>query len=316
MFSKIMKFLKRKRHPVTSKSVKFSYSNKEVLRNINLSIKKGKISAIVGKSGSGKSTFLKLVAGVISKKHGGKIRIFGKFKSLGKDYFGFVPQEIGFIPDLSIEDNIKIFGLNFGISEKNAIERAVELMDLLKLETEIHKKPTELSGGQRTRLNIILSLLHDPQLIILDEPFSGLDFRNRRLLWHFLEFMKKKGKTVVMTSHLLTEIEEHADSIIILKDGKIFFNGKLEKLKEKLEINYIYEVKFSNISKKKWQDLKKYCVYKDIIILDRYRNYAMFSLISEKKKKLLEKKFSEINMGYDIIDFRDPNLDEIFLKTQ
>ena len=315
MFERIKKLFRKKRDPVSSEKVNFSYSNKEVLRNIDLSIKKKKISAIVGKSGSGKSTFLKLVAGVISRKHGGKIRIFGKLRALGKKHFGFIPQEEAFIPDLNLEDNIKIFGLNFGISEKEALDKANELMDLLKLEVSIDKNPKELSGGQKTRLNIVLSLLHEPKILILDEPFAGLDFRNRRLLWHFLEEMKSKGKTIVITSHLLTEIQEHADRIVLLKDGKIFFNGKLEKLKKKLKIKFVYEVKFSYLAKEKWKKLKKYCVYKDIEILDKYDKYVMFSLSSEQKKKNLQKKFNSLELKYNVMGYREPNLDEIFLKT-
>ncbi|MFW6026217.1 MAG: ABC transporter ATP-binding protein [Candidatus Woesearchaeota archaeon] len=314
-FKKLLKRLKKKKHPITSKKVKFSYKNEEVLRNINLCIKEKKISAIVGKSGSGKSTFLKLIAGVISRKHGGKIKIFGRSKSLSKEYFGFITQENSFIPDLSLEDNIRVFGLNEGITEKDALIRANKLMELLKLEVDLNKKPNQLSGGQKTRLNIILSMLHDPKIIILDEPFTGLDFRNRRLLWHFLEKMNSDGKTIILTSHLLAEIQEHVDRIIILKDGKIFFNGKLDSLKKKLKINYVYEVRFSWLAKEKWKKLKKYCIYDEIEILEKYEKYIMFSLSSEKKRKKLDRKFKTIGLNSNVISFREPNLDEIFLRT-
>ena len=89
---------------------------------------------------------------------------------------GFVPQESSFIPDLSLLDNIKVMALNFGIQEEGALKKARELMEMLKFEEDLNKKPLQLSGGQKVRFNIVLSLLHEPKIIILDEPFVGLDF--------------------------------------------------------------------------------------------------------------------------------------------
>ena len=313
-----MKFWKRffkKQRPIETSSVAFSYPNQEVLRDVSLNLKNSEIVAIIGKSGSGKSTFLRLIAGIISKKYTGKIRIFGKSRVLNKDKIGFVPQELSIIPDLSIKDNIKIAGLNLGITESKSVQKAIKLMEMLKLDEDINKKPSELSGGQKVRLNIILSLLHDPKILILDEPFVGLDFENRRLLWHFLESLRKKGKSVVLTSHLLTETQEHASRLIILKNGKVFFSGGQEKLKEKLKIHYIYEVRFTHLSIENKEKLKKYCAYKDVKIIDSYNKYLMFAINSERQKSYLIKQFEKLNLKFQEISFREPNLDEVFLKT-
>jgi ABC-2 type transport system ATP-binding protein len=310
-------FFKRgnKNFPLSAESVRFSYSEQEVLKDVTLNVKEGTITAIIGKSGSGKSTFLKLAAGIIAKKHYGRIQIFGRPKSLEKHSIGFVPQELALIPDLSIEDNIKIAGLNLGLSEKEALEKAFDLMKLLKLDENINKKPTELSGGQKVRLNIILSLLHDPKVMILDEPFVGLDFSNRRLLWHFLESMKKKDIAVILTSHLLSETQEHADRLIILKDGRVFFSGQIDSLKEKLEIKYVFEVHFSRLSLENFNKIKKYCDYKDIKIIDKYEKYLMFALKNQSIREVLTELFDKMDLQYKIIGFREPNLDEIFLKA-
>jgi ABC-2 type transport system ATP-binding protein len=308
-------FKRGDKFPLSAESVRFSYSEQEVLQDVTLHVKEGTITAIIGKSGSGKSTFLKLAAGIIAKRYFGRIRIFGKPKILEKHSIGFVPQELAVIPDLSIEDNIKIAGLNLGISEKEALERAFELMKLLRLDESIKKKPTELSGGQNVRLNIILSLLHNPKVVILDEPFVGLDFSNRRLLWHFLESIKKKGFSVILTSHLLSETQEHADRLIILKDGKVFFSGNIDSLKEKLEIKFVFDVRFSRLSAENFNKIKKYCDYKDIKIIDKYEKYLMFALKSQSTKDILINLFDKLQLQYQITGFREPNLDEIFLKA-
>jgi len=305
---------KKIKNPLTTKGVGFSYSNYNVLKNVNLDLKSGKLVAIIGKSGSGKSTLLKLIGGIITLGYRGKIKIFGKPKFLKKSKIGFVPQENSFIPDLNLKDNIKIMGLNSGISESTALTAATEYLKMLKLDESLEKKPGELSGGQRVRFNIVLSLLHNPDLLILDEPFVGLDFKNRRLLWHFLKKLKKNGKSIILTSHLLTEIQEHVDRIIILKDGRIFFSGNLEKLKTKLRIHYLLEYRFTYLSKDAFNKLKKYCALHDLEILDAYERYIMFGTNDHIQQQKIEMFFKKLNLKFQNIGVREPNLDEIFMK--
>lgn len=305
---------KAKKKPLETKKVNFSYNKKQILKDVTLEINPSTITAIIGKSGSGKSTFLKLISGIISKSYKGKIKIFGKNKNLNKNKIGYVPQEISLIPDLSIIDNIKFAGLNLGISEKKAIEKANYLLNLLKLNEPLEKKPNKLSGGQKVRLNIVLSLLHDPNFIVLDEPFVGLDFKNRKLLWHFLESMKKKKKSIILTSHLLSEIEEHVDKIIILKNKKIFFTGNPSKLKDKLKIYFILEIKFQYLSKENFENIMRYCNMNKISLLDHYEKYLMFSIDEIKTKNKLIKYFNKLNLTYTELSLREPNLDEVFLK--
>jgi ABC-type multidrug transport system ATPase subunit len=313
-----MKLFKRpikKPKPLQTKQIAFSYSNQEILRDISLQVKPGEIISIIGKSGCGKSTFLKIIAGIITTTYTGKIKIFGKNRILNKNKIGFTPQEISFIPDISILDNIKIFALNTGIKETKGITQAKKLMEMLRLEEDINKLPNQLSGGQQVRLNIILSLLHNPDIIILDEPFNGLDFKNRRLLWHFLETMQKQKKSIILTSHLLSETQEHATRLIILKNGKIFFSGNIESLKTKLKISHIYEIRFAHLSNHNLNEIKKYCTYKDLKILDNYNKYMMFAISSETQKTTLTKFLQKLNLNYQEISLREPNLDEVFLKA-
>jgi ABC-2 type transport system ATP-binding protein len=310
-----VRFLRQKKPALEADSVKFAYDDQEVLRNINLNVKEGIITSIIGKSGCGKSTFLKLAAGIISRKFYGDISVLGKKRMFAKDKIGFVPQELAYIPDLSILDNIKISGLNLGIREREAVKKAQKLMTLLKLDEDVNKKPEQLSGGQKVRLNIILSVLHNPKVLILDEPFVGLDFYNRRLLWHFLESMKKKRKSVILTSHLLSEVQEHVDRLVIIKNGRVFFSGKMESLKNKLKMQYVFEVRFSYLSKEGKEKIKKYCDYYDFKILDSYERYMMFALASEKRQEKLLKLFSKMKLQYEITGMREPNLDEIFLSA-
>lgn len=314
LFDKL-NFTKRKK-PLTTHEIGFSYADKEILKNVSLDLKRGEILAVIGKSGSGKSTFLKLIAGIISLNYLGKIRVFGLPKIFNKEKIGFVPQENAFMPDLSLEDNIKIAGLNSGITEKRALERAEDLLKYLKLGESLKKSPSELSGGQKVRFNIVLSLLHNPDILIMDEPFTGLDFQNRRILWHFIESMKRKEKSIILTSHLLNETQQHVDKMLILKDRKVFYEGDLEGLKKKLKINYLFELSISKLSEENFDKIRKFCIYKDIKIMERYERYILFGFQSESAKNLLVSLLKKLKVDFKEIGFREPNLDEVFLENE
>lgn len=194
MFKKIRTIFYKKGVPLKTKNLKFSYKKNTILKNINLTIKNNQILSIIGKSGEGKSTFLNLIVGVLTKKYEGSIKILGYENGLAKKDIGYVPQEISLIPDMNIEQNICFFGNLNGISENNAKKRGRLLMKTLHLNLPLTRFPREMSGGQKVRLNIVLSLIHNPKIIIMDEPFVGLDYFNRKILWHFLEYQKTEEK--------------------------------------------------------------------------------------------------------------------------
>ena len=316
MFSKLRAIFTKDKTPLKAESLVFKYKDREILDNLNLDIKKSRIVAIIGKSGSGKSTFLKLAAGVIAKSFRGKIRILGKRRPFSKKDIGYVPQEVSLIPDFSIEENLKLFGGINGLNEKKSLSEGILLLKELHLEESIGNKPTELSGGQRVRLNIIISLLHDPAVIILDEPFVGLDFFNRRLLWHFFKSLKNKGKSVVLTTHLLSEIEEHADQILVLGRGKIQVSGSSSQIKEKLKANKVLELKFDKkLTEENLHDINEYCRKKTVKLLDNYDDIAMFSIESENQKKFLQNFLTKHRMKHTILTYKVPSLDEAFMRA-
>ncbi len=311
----ILKKLTSKKIPLATKNLDFSYANRLILKNVNIKVHGGKIVAIIGKSGSGKSTFLNLIAGVIAKSYKGKIRILGKNKLFAKDDIGYVPQEISLIPDLTIQENLIYLGALYGITKEKALKRGAILLKKMRLDAPKSAYPHELSGGEKVRMNIASSLLHNPKIIILDEPFVGLDFYNRKLLWQFLEQQKKAGKSIILTTHLLTESEAYADKIVILKDGNVYMHGKVENIKQKLHTHYILEIKFRHLSQKNTTEIKRYCSKKTAEILDIYNRDIMFSIETEGQKNYLLRHLDKLKLDYRIISFREPNLDEIFLRA-
>ncbi len=316
MYNMRQLFKKRAKPLLSAKNVHFSYGKKEILSGVNLTLKTSQIVAIVGRSGEGKSTFLHLLAGVVTKHFKGSIRFTGLKQALAKRDIGFAPQEIALVPDLSIAENLIFFGRMNGLSKKVSLARGTALLKTMQLLVPLERFPFELSGGQQVRLNIAVSLLNNPTIIILDEPFTGLDYQNRKLLWHFLELQKRKKKIILLTTHMLVEAEHHSDLIVLLHKGKVLSKGKLETIREKLNVHFILELKFGPLSQEKQKRIMTYCKKHSITLLDVFGTYMMFSVKSAGQKNYLIKFIQTLNVDCYELGFRQPNLDELFLKVK
>lgn len=302
---------------VTAQRVAFSYKDQAVLKDFSVEIAEGDLIAIIGKSGSGKSTFLKLITGVISQRYTGSIRIYGKDRRIKKREIGYVPQEQSFIPTLTLEDNITLFGKLHGLTKEVAQSSATKLLKLMHLEEFRDAKPNTLSGGQRVRFNIILSLLHDPKIIILDEPFVGLDYYNRKLLWLFFQSQQKKKKTLILTTHLLTEVEQYASRIYLLKKGKVWAKGTAEHIKKHLKSKMIVEIQTKkNISHDQVLDIKEYCRKKPITLIDIYEQTLLFSIENTQQRTKLTNFLNRIKLPHTVKSAKTATMDEAVMGME
>ncbi len=200
----------------------------EVLKGISFNVEPGKITAIVGPNGSGKTTIIKTILGLV-KPDDGDIRI--NEKSVLGDFLyrkdiGYMPQAASFPENLTVKEVIKM------ICDLRNVKLSLNeyLINKLNLSSELGKQIKNLSGGNKQKVSAFISLMFDPSIIILDEPTAGLDPVTSS---HFKEIIldeKKKGKTIILTSHIMSEIEELADHIIFLLEGKICFDGSILSL--------------------------------------------------------------------------------------
>ncbi|REE80924.1 Cu-processing system ATP-binding protein [Lutibacter oceani] len=200
-----------------------------VLDGLDLSIKKGGIFAILGPNGSGKTTLIKCLLGMVIPQKGD---IFYNDKSVLKKWsyrneLNYLPQIANFPPNLSVQELIEMVK---NLRPKESNEQ--ELIDLFGLNDSLQKKLGNLSGGTKQKVNIVLTFMFDSNLIILDEPTNGLD---PIALIHLKELIKKekeKGKTILITTHIMSFVNEVADEIVFLLDGKIYFKGAIDELKK------------------------------------------------------------------------------------
>lgn len=215
-----------------------TYKNKvKALNHIDLKVKNGDFFALLGPNGAGKSTLIGIITSLVNKTTG-KVKILGydidTDFSKAKSKIGVVPQEFNFNNFEPLIEIVKSQGGYYGLDIKHAAESAEDCLDKLGLWERRKDIPRELSGGMKRRLMIARALVHNPELLILDEPTAGVDIEIRRSMWKFLQKINDEGKTIILTTHYLEEAENLCRNIAIIDHGKIIVDTSMRELLEKL----------------------------------------------------------------------------------
>ncbi|TGL19488.1 ABC transporter ATP-binding protein [Leptospira bourretii] len=230
----------------------------KALRSINLKVESGDFFALLGPNGAGKSTTIGILSSLINKT-GGKVKIFGTDidlqPDLAKTFLGIVPQEFNFGIFEAVEQILINQAGFYGIPYKEAKEKVEYYLEKLSLIDKRKSAAGQLSGGMKRRLMIARALVHDPQLLILDEPTAGVDIEIRRSMWEFLKELNQAGKTIILTTHYLEEAESLCKNIAIIDKGEIVENTSMKKLLHRLDketfiIDLKKSIKSKPISKK------------------------------------------------------------------
>ena len=213
-----------------------SKNEKVALNNISLQVKKGSIFGLLGPNGAGKSTFINILADLV-RKTSGHIDIFGmshdeKLKDV-KKLMGIVPQELNIDPFFTPYELLEIQAGLFGVPKKN--RRTNEILKLLALEDKSHAYARTLSGGMRRRLLIAKAMVHDPEILILDEPTAGVDVELRANLWTNINKLNNEGKTIIITTHYLHEAEELCNEIAIIDNGNLITKDTTSNIKSLID---------------------------------------------------------------------------------
>jgi len=203
-----------------------------VLENINLSVKKGEIIGLLGPSGSGKTTLIKAIVGMCEPTQG-LISVLGtKMPSLSViSKIGYMAQSDALYEDLNALDNILFFSSLYGLKGKLAKKRANEILELVLLHNEGKKLIKNFSGGMKRRLSLAIALVHNPEILILDEPTVGIDPLLRIEFWKEFDRLRKEGVTIIITTHVMDEAE-HCDRLALIRNGGIIAIGTPEELKK------------------------------------------------------------------------------------
>lgn len=223
------------------------YGDFTAVNNISFEVPRGESFGLLGPNGAGKSTTMKMIAAV-STRSSGNLEVLGMDPNTEgpsiRSQLGVVPQEDNLDQELRVRENLIAYGRFFGMPRAEASKRADELLEFAQLTDRVKSKVEPLSGGMKRRLTIARSLMNDPQMLLLDEPTTGLDPQARHILWDRLFRLKERGTTLVLTTHYMDEAEQLSDRIIVVDKGEIMAEGSPAQLirqyssKEVLEVRY------------------------------------------------------------------------------
>jgi len=233
---------------IETKNLTKNYGNLTALNNLNLKIQKGDIFGFIGPNGAGKTTTMRILVTLLEPTRG---TAFINGLNVSKDgkkvrrMVGYMPDFMGVYDDLKVFEYLEFFAAAFGIERrkrKSIVEGVLELTDL---QSKRAAAVDSLSRGMQQRLGLARVLIHDPQVLILDEPASGLDPRARIEIRELLRELKRMGKTIMISSHILSELEEICDHVGIIEHGQLVFSGTLEEIRPRLGIHSKVRIKVS-----------------------------------------------------------------------
>ena len=289
-------------------SLKKTYdTGDEAVKGIDLNIKKGSFFGLLGPNGAGKTTTIGILTGLVNKT-AGSAKILGydiidDFK-LARKSIGLSPQEINLDVFFSIRQILLFQAGYYGVSNKIAEERVDSILKKLDLYHKRNETSRHLSGGMKRRIQIAKSLVHDPPILILDEPTAGVDIELRHMLWDYLKELNKAGKTILLTTHYIEEAEKLCDEIAIINNGQIIKQGQTKSIIKEVSLNTI-EIEVDKPNEVKLSDNYDFSISDNIVKIQ-----------TKDVNKEITKIIKEIEQSVTInnINIINSSLEDAFLK--
>ena len=282
-----------------------AYENKVAVHNLSLSIEAGQMFGLLGPNGAGKTSSIRMMMG-ITIPDSGRIGLFEKpFERKSLERVGYLPEERGLYKKMKVLDQLVFFGQLHGLEAEEAHKRAVAWAERMEIADALHKKTEELSKGMQQKIQFIATLLHDPGLIVMDEPFSGLDPVNAVLVERTLLELKGQGKAILFSTHRMDQVEKLCDSICLINNGEAVLGGNLREIKSRYERNHVI-VEFEGSS-----------AFLNSSEIAEARNFSGHAEIKLKPHGNAQKLLHEAAAMATIYRFElvEPSLEEIFIQT-
>jgi len=277
-----------------------------VVNHVSFRAVEGKVLGILGPNGAGKTTTLRMILDII-KPDSGKVLINDQpLNSQLRNEIGYLPEERGIYQKYPVIDTLVYFARLKNLSEKKAQVEAVRWLDRFEMVDYIDRPVKQLSKGMQQQLQLIIALIHNPKILIFDEPFAGLDPINQDLVRQIINKEKQSGKTILLSTHQMAEAEQLCDEILLIHEGEIVLEGTLERIRDKFKENIIIVEARDDIEKlKKLSEIRDMEISNNLAKISIHENVPLAQFI-EKVIRLLEVSKLEINR---------PSLNDIFLEV-
>lgn len=294
------------------KELRKSFSEKEVLHGISFCVESGKVLGLLGRNGAGKTTTIRILMDVF-KANSGEILIDGKKFEPRKYQIGYLPEERGLYPKKKVTEQIVYLAQLRGIPAKKAKESTKLWLKKLGIEEYVDKVLDSLSKGNQQKVQLAQTLVCDPEIVILDEPFSGLDPVNAQILKDTVRELISQNKLVIFSSHQMSYVEEFCEEIAIINKGEIVLSGNLKEIKKEFGNNRLI-LSANNLTS---DDLKSICEEKfnNLVIVNEVKKDCLILelLDNTTKNQLLENILKE-NIDIEKFSMYEPDLTDIFVK--
>jgi len=282
-----------------------AYESKVAVRDLSLSIDAGQMFGLLGPNGAGKTSSIRMMMG-ITMPDSGTINLLGKpFERSSLERVGYLPEERGLYKKMKVLEQLVFFGQLHGLAASVARTRATDWARKLAIDDVLDKKTEELSKGMQQKIQFIGSLLHDPGLIVMDEPFSGLDPVNAKLLEQTLLDLKDQGKAILFSTHRMDQVEKLCDSICLINQGEAVLAGKVREIKSRYERNHViveFEGSAGFLNSPEIAEAKNYSGHAEIRLKEH----------GDAQKLLREASSQAIIYRFELVE---PSLEEIFIRT-
>jgi ABC-2 type transport system ATP-binding protein len=282
-----------------------AYENKVAVSNLSLSVEAGQMFGLLGPNGAGKTSSIRMMMGITIPDLG-RIRLFEKpFERNSLERVGYLPEERGLYKKMKVLDQLVFFGQLHGLSAEEARRRAVDWARRMEIADALPKKTDELSKGMQQKIQFIATLLHDPGLIVMDEPFSGLDPLNAVLVERTLLELKDQGKAILFSTHRMDQVEKLCDSICLINNGEAVLAGNLREIKASYERNRViveFEGSSAFLSSEEIAEAKNYSGHAEIKLKPH----------GDAQKLLREAVAAATIYRFELVE---PSLEEIFIQT-
>ena len=286
-------------------NVSKTFVGKVAVDNISFSIDKPGVFGLLGTNGAGKTTTIRMLLGIL-KKDSGEITWNGKAVDRKNVNFGYLPEERGAYPKTKIMEQLMYFAELKGMKKDDAIQSINKWAKELKVEEYLQMPAEKLSKGNQQKIQFMTAIIHNPELVVLDEPFSGLDPVNTEILKNIIINLVKNGKYVIMSAHQMATIEEFCSDILILNKGKTVLQGNLKQIKETYPANRVeIDVK---------QNIDSYIKEVGLEIENVANNNYIIKLNEEEKAHILLNKLINAGIKVNKFDIKKPTLNDIFIE--
>lgn len=300
-----------------------SYGNIQAVKDISLTVNQGEIFGLLGPNGAGKTTTIRCLT-TLAKPNSGSIKVAGidaiASPKLVRQKLGYVAQEVALDKILTGRELLQLQASLYHIKPKIAKARINELLNLLGLTEYGDRQTGTYSGGLRKRLDLAAGLLHQPPILVLDEPSVGLDIESRLIVWDFLRQLKAAGTTILITSHYLEEIDALADRLAIIDQGKVIAEGTPSELKDHIGGDRI-TLKIREFSSQEEAEKAKYYLEKlpfvQEIIINNSQGNSLNLIVTPQSNPIskIEQSLKEINLPIFSISQSRPSLDDVYLEA-